>query len=419
MLDFDRVERRIVRCAHWADSLSLRTAKNGGDARLPLYVSASIILFGTIIFPYSTMLFAHVPAALFLLLAVTLSENRPVAAGIAAGLAASCFYVCACSPVGNYLPITRTRYPAPAPLYAFLLGALPFVVLMAIYQWLCFGSPFLTSVEASTPIHRTAASSSASSNTFADGAVRHHIVAISRPVLRLADFIAGIRRIRRHETQSRVLVRHRHRRLRSSWRLRVQRLEWRFRIRPALSGSDNSAAGHPDDGGKTKAALLWIAAAIFSVGLNFIATATDPMPSSELQHPVSRYLVPAFFTGHIGERTRREVGMVRNAISPQRRPSPRLRQPRRIHFRQRNARVRNPDRLMARRGLRNPLANVTSSAAASARRIAARPGRRERTAPCARRDGLRNTGCRPARRPSRRTADRRLRSDRLSRRAPS
>jgi hypothetical protein len=52
----------------------------------------------------------------------------------------------------------------------------------------------------------------------------------------------------------------------------------------------------------------WIVAAVVSVGLNFIATATDPMPSPEVQHPVSRYLVPAFFTGHIGDKTRREIG---------------------------------------------------------------------------------------------------------------
>src|SRR5438270_11764488 len=52
--------------------------------------------------------------------------------------------------------------------------------------------------------------------------------------------------------------------------------------------------------------MIWIPVVIVSVGLNLIATATDPMPSSELPHPVSRYLVPAFFTGEIGERTRRD-----------------------------------------------------------------------------------------------------------------
>lgn len=53
--------------------------------------------------------------------------------------------------------------------------------------------------------------------------------------------------------------------------------------------------------------MLWIAAAILSVGLNFIATATDPIPSSKLQYPVTRYLVPAFVTGHVEERTRRAI----------------------------------------------------------------------------------------------------------------
>src|SRR5947209_94916 len=66
----------------------------GATPAFALSVSCAI-LFGTIIFPYSTMLFAHVPAALFLMLAVTLLEKRPVAAGIAAGMALSCFYVCA------------------------------------------------------------------------------------------------------------------------------------------------------------------------------------------------------------------------------------------------------------------------------------------------------------------------------------
>src|SRR5204863_4962338 len=55
---------------------------------------ALAIAFGTIVFAYSTMLFAHVPAALFLLLAVVLIERHPFAAGVAAGLSTLCFYVC-------------------------------------------------------------------------------------------------------------------------------------------------------------------------------------------------------------------------------------------------------------------------------------------------------------------------------------
>ena len=42
------------------------------------------------------------------------------------------------------------------------IGALPLVFLMAIYQWLCFGSPFRTAVEASTPFTQAAISSASS-----------------------------------------------------------------------------------------------------------------------------------------------------------------------------------------------------------------------------------------------------------------
>ena len=49
----------------------------------------------------------------------------------------------------------------------------------------------------------------------------------------------------------------------------------------------------------------WIAAALVSVFFSFVATATDPMPCPDVPHPISRYLMPAFFTGRIPEKTRR------------------------------------------------------------------------------------------------------------------
>src|SRR5260221_11164915 len=86
-------------------------------------VSASLaILFGTIVFPYSTMLFAHVPAALFLLLAVTLLDERPLAAGVAAGLATCCFYVCAVS--AAILLVAAERRSR----LRFVAGAIPFAL---------------------------------------------------------------------------------------------------------------------------------------------------------------------------------------------------------------------------------------------------------------------------------------------------
>jgi hypothetical protein len=50
---------------------------------------------------------------------------------------------------------------------------------------------------------------------------------------------------------------------------------------------------------------FWIAAALLSFGINFIATSTDPMPCPDLRDPIRAYLLPAFFTGRIPEESRR------------------------------------------------------------------------------------------------------------------
>jgi hypothetical protein len=119
----------------------------GASAPAALAVAAAV-LFGTGIFPYSTMLFAQIPSALFLLLAVVLLSTRPVLAGLAAGLALSCFYVCGAAALILFIVACFQSRRAAA---RFAIGCLPWIVLMAVYQWLCLGSPFRTAVEASTP----------------------------------------------------------------------------------------------------------------------------------------------------------------------------------------------------------------------------------------------------------------------------
>lgn len=279
---------------------------------------SAVILFGTIIFPYSTMLFGHVPAALFLLLAVTLLETRPVAAGIAAGLAVSCFYVCAIA--AAILALTavepqRHRGHRAFPLclcgkqlFGFLLGLLPFAILMAIYQWLCFGSPFRTAVEASTPFTEKGLlfgviKMPAMAALYGITLSPYRGLFFVSPILLLA-FVGFFAMKRNREFWSVIAIA-------TTYILAIASFHWwdgGFAFGPRYLVPIVPLLGIPMMAAKPTPRLLWIAAAIFSVGLNFIATATDPMPSPELQHPVSRYLVPAFFTGHIGEKTRREVG---------------------------------------------------------------------------------------------------------------
>jgi hypothetical protein len=267
-----------------------------------LCVSA-IILFGTIVFPYSTMLFAHVPAALFLLLSVILLKNRPVAAGIAAGLAVSCFYVCALAAAILTIGAFSCRRVAAV---RFVLGTLPFAVSMALYQWLCFGSPLRTAVESSTQFTQKDRLFGVIGTISTDALYGitlspYRGLFFVSPILLLA--FAGFASMKRNQ---------------EFWSVIIIAIVFVMAIASFNGWSGGYAFGPrylvpivPLLGIAMMAArlrMIWIPLVIISVGLNFIATATDPMPSSELPHPVSRYLLPAFFTGHIGERTRRDIG---------------------------------------------------------------------------------------------------------------
>jgi MFS family permease len=264
---------------------------------------SGIILFGTVVLPYSTMLFAHIPAALFLLLAVTLVETRPLAAGVAAGIALTCFYVCALA--AAILAVIAFCYDRRVAA-RFIAGAAPFAALMASYQWLCFGSPFRTSMEASTQftqkgllfgVIRMPSVDALYGITFSP----YRGLFFVSPVLLLA--LAGLFTMKSK---------------RELWAVTAIVIVFILTIASFNGWNGGYAFGPrylvpiiPLLGIPMMAArprVWWIVPAIVSIGLSFIATATDPMPSPEVQHPVSRYLVPAFFTGHIGERTRREIG---------------------------------------------------------------------------------------------------------------
>src|SRR5439155_5952343 len=93
--------------------------------------SATIALtaaLATQLLPYSTIFMLHVPSGALLLFALT-SERR-VLGGFAAGLATAMNYLCA--PALIVLAVTRK--------IRFVAGAIAPLVLLAIYQKICFGS---------------------------------------------------------------------------------------------------------------------------------------------------------------------------------------------------------------------------------------------------------------------------------------
>lgn len=117
-----------------------------GASRWSASLVAIAIAFGTIVLPYSTMLFAHVPGALFFLLAFTQLKERPLPAGAAAGLAGACFLLSGIAAL--VLAVLALSYSKRHALL-FLAGGIPFAAALASYQWLCFGSPFTTPLQES------------------------------------------------------------------------------------------------------------------------------------------------------------------------------------------------------------------------------------------------------------------------------
>ncbi|HET8774616.1 MAG TPA: hypothetical protein VFP80_12510 [Thermoanaerobaculia bacterium] len=107
---------------------------------------ALAVAFGTGIFPYATLLMAHVPPALFLLLAFVWLDERPLLAGICAGIAGVSYYLCIPAAIVLLIALAfRDRRAA----LRFALGGAPFGLALAAYQYACFGSPFVTSLETS------------------------------------------------------------------------------------------------------------------------------------------------------------------------------------------------------------------------------------------------------------------------------
>ena len=126
-------------------------------ARTHHLVATLFVFLGTLLLPYSTLLFDHVPTAALLLLAFALLFNGPhhevstsalnlrlLLAGLLCGGAVITNYA-AIGAVGCMTIYVVARVRPRSRFGAFLLGGVPLGVFLAVYHASCFGSVFATS----------------------------------------------------------------------------------------------------------------------------------------------------------------------------------------------------------------------------------------------------------------------------------
>lgn len=284
--------------------LYLYMRRRAGSSPLAAAAIAYAIAFGTIIFPYSTMLFAHVPAALFLLLAFVWHDRRPLLAGVCAGIAGLCFYFCIpAAAVILVLVLTRSWKSA----LRFVAGGIPFGILLGWYHYECFGSPWRTSVESSGGFTEQGKLFGVIGKPAIDALwgitfSPYRGLFYSSPILLVA--ILGI-----------IMMITRRAMLRELTAIVVISLIFIIGTASFNGWSGGSAFGPryllpivpllaiPMTFAVPMFRILYIVLGVVSIAINFIATAVDPMPSALLDDPLRTYIVSPFLTGHLPRKT--------------------------------------------------------------------------------------------------------------------
>ena len=281
----------------------------GRDGKIAAGIALTIA-FGTIVMPYSTVFFAHVPAALFLLVAFLWRDTRPLLAGASAGLAGITIYFCIpAALVILALIAVHSRKNA----MLFVAGAVPFALLLAWYHTRCFGAPWRTSVEGSglfvdpnrvLGVFGKPSIEALWGLTFSP----YRGLFFCSPVL-LAAFAGSAVMIRRRLFRGELVA-----------------IAAIFIVFLVATASFNGWHGGSAFGPRymlpavpllaiplafvpRRLLRLCVVLAIVSIAINFLATAVDPEPGAQLRNPLRQYILPPFVSGHLPAETVRLLNL--------------------------------------------------------------------------------------------------------------
>jgi hypothetical protein len=117
---------------------------------------ALLVVLGSPLFAYSTMLFLHVPSAALLLASVMLAERqRPFAAGATIGAAGFVNYLCIPAALVIGLLVVLTCERKGRAILRFIAGGAPFAAALGVYQFFVFGGIARTPIARENPAFLT------------------------------------------------------------------------------------------------------------------------------------------------------------------------------------------------------------------------------------------------------------------------
>ncbi len=283
-------------------------ARRKGARAIDSLIVSLAVAFGTYVFAYATVFFAHVPTALLLFWCFArladAPDDRPWIAGALGGAAVLCNYPVLLPLVfiaigAIAMPGARVRRAA-----QIAAGGVLFAVVLLVYQTVCFGSPFRTAVEATSGVFQTRGAflgvfvAPRIPILYAITLSRYRGLFLLCPVL-VFSFAGCVVLVRRREMLRELAI-----------------IAAVFVSLLLINASFNGWHGGSAIGPRYMlpvvpflAVPMLFATSIFrflfgglmaiSFVFNFTVAAVNPMPSRLIADPLFRYTFPLFLTGHL------------------------------------------------------------------------------------------------------------------------
>ena len=277
-----------------AGLIYLASRRRGASPPWAVAVALTVAL-ATQLLPYGTLFMLHVPSAALMLYA--LAGRRDAVTGFCAGAATVMNYLCA--PAIIAFAFLRGRRGGPV----FVIGALPPLLFLAIYQHLCFGSFSTISIAREDPRFLT---HGAAFGLFGKPSMEAFYGITFSPYRGLFYFapvllmsIIGLvmslkSRDRRGEVAAIVFVSA----VFFAFNVSFNGWEGGFGIGARYLVPIIPLLGLLIVGCSGWARVLFTPLAVLSLFISFAATAVDPQPSGTIPRPLTQYILPLLLYGH-------------------------------------------------------------------------------------------------------------------------